>query len=180
VEANEVMIIIISIVYSLSLLYIFLFSLGQLHLTLIYIKEARKKAVPIPVLTNFPLVTVQLPVYNEKYVIERLLDAVSKLDYPKDRLEIQVLDDSTDETSELIRIKLLSPQHQGLNIHIIHRNDRTGYKAGALAHGLKSSKGEFIAIFDADFIPESDFLLKTLPHFTNNNVGVVQTRWGHI
>ena len=92
------MIIIISIVYSLSLLYIFLFSLGQLHLTLIYIKEAKKKAAPIPVLTNFPSVTVQLPVYNEKYVIERLLDAVNKLDYPKDRLEIQVLDDSTDET----------------------------------------------------------------------------------
>jgi cellulose synthase/poly-beta-1,6-N-acetylglucosamine synthase-like glycosyltransferase len=180
VEANEVMIIIISIVYSLSLLYIFLFSLGQLHLTLIYIKEAKKKATPIPVLTNFPSVTVQLPVYNEKYVIERLLVAVSKLDYPKDRLEIQVLDDSTDETSEIIRIKSLALQQQGLNIHVIHRNDRTGYKAGALAHGLKSAKGEFIAIFDADFIPESDFLLKTLPHFTNDNVGVVQTRWGHI
>lgn len=179
-EVSEVIIISVSIVYSLSLLYIFLFSLGQLHLALIYRKEIRKEPVPLPFLVQLPTVTVQLPVYNEKYVIERLLDAIGKLDYPKNLLEVQVLDDSTDETAEIIQNKSEHLRDQGLNIHVIHREDRTGFKAGALANGLKFSSGEFIAIFDADFIPNPDFLLKTLPHFINNKIGVVQTRWGHI
>lgn len=179
-EVSEVIIISVSIVYSLSLLYIFLFSLGQLHLALIYRKETRKEPVPVPFLVQLPAVTVQLPVYNEKYVIERLLDAIGKLDYPKNLLEVQVLDDSTDETAEIIQNKSEHLCDQGLNIHVIHREDRTGFKAGALANGLKFSSGEFIAIFDADFIPNPDFLLKTLPHFINNKIGVVQTRWGHI
>ncbi|MBK5277805.1 MAG: glycosyltransferase family 2 protein [Bacteroidia bacterium] len=170
----------ITILYSLSLLYIFLFSLGQLHLTWIYIKR-EKEIAPTPELLNgFPNVTVQLPIYNEKYVVERLLEAVSKFNYPKDKLEIQILDDSTDETTTIIikKIELLRPL--GLDIKLVYRENRIGFKAGALDHGMHFVKGEFIAIFDADFIPEPDFLLNTLPYFTDSNVGVVQTRWGHI
>lgn len=174
------MTILITILYSLSLLYIFLFSLGQLHLTWVYVLEQRKSKTPAPKLEEFPLVTVQLPVYNEKYVIERLLDAVSKLNYPKDKLEIQVLDDSTDETTQIIEKKILELQSKGLDIKSIHRTDRSGFKAGALAFGLAKAKGEFIAIFDADFIPNPDFLINTLAYFNNPKIGVVQTRWSHI
>lgn len=174
------MTILITIVYSLSLLYIFLFSLGQLHLTWIYIQNQKiKKQIP-SALKDFPLVTVQLPIFNEKYVVGRLLDAVSKFNYPKACLEIQVLDDSTDETTDIIKRKVNELQVDGLNINLVHRTDRTGYKAGALAYGLNLTKGEFIAIFDADFIPDPDFLIQTMPHFSDSRVGVVQTRWGHI
>lgn len=127
--------------------------------------------------TDYPMVTVQLPLYNEKYVVERLLNAVRDLDYPKDKLEIQILDDSTDETTEVIR-KYIADNN--LNFDLVRREDRKGFKAGALAYGLQFSKGEFIAIFDADFIPSQDFLKKTIPHFQNSEVGVVQTRWLHI
>lgn len=174
------MVIVVIILYSLSLLYIFLFSLGQLHLTWVYIQNRKVKRIEPPKLQTYSMVTVQLPVYNEKYVIERLLSAVSKFDYPKDKLEIQVLDDSTDETTQLIENKIETLFSIGLDIRLIHREDRKDFKAGALEFGLQKAKGEFIAIFDADFIPESDFLLKTLPHFSNDKVGVVQTRWGHI
>jgi len=174
------MTILITIVYSLSLLYIFLFSLGQLHLTWIYIQNQKiKKQIPAA-LKTFPLVTVQLPIFNEKYVVQRLLNAVSKFNYPKNCLEIQVLDDSTDETTDIIKRKVNELQVDGLNINLVHRTDRTGYKAGALAHGLDLAKGEFISIFDADFIPDPDFLIQTMPHFSDSRVGVVQTRWGHI
>lgn len=173
------MTLIVTIFYSLALLYIFLFSLGQLHLTWIYIHDQKtKKAVP-PTLKEYPIVTVQLPIFNEKYVVERLLDAIGNFNYPKDKLEIQILDDSTDETTELIQRKLVELKSLKLDIKLVHREDRTGYKAGALAHGLGMAKGEFIAIFDADFIPTPDFLIKTLPYFSAK-VGVVQTRWGHI
>ena len=174
------MVIVITILYSLSLLYIFLFSLGQLHLTWIYIK--RRKEVPSTpeALHDFPTVTIQLPIYNEKYVVERLLDAVSKFNYPKDKFEIQILDDSTDETTSIIVRKIEQLRPLGLDIKLVHRENRVGFKAGALDHGMHFVTGEFIAIFDADFIPESDFLLKTLPHFNEANIGVVQTRWEHI
>lgn len=174
------MTLIITILYSLSLLYIFLFSLGQLHLTWIYIQDQKKIKPTIPTLKDYPTVTVQLPIFNEKYVIERLLEAVSKFDYPKDKLEIQILDDSNDETTKLIERKLVDLKPAELDIKLVHRKDRIGYKAGALAHGLELATGEFIAIFDADFIPAPDFLLKTLPYFSDGKVGVVQTRWGHI
>jgi cellulose synthase/poly-beta-1,6-N-acetylglucosamine synthase-like glycosyltransferase len=176
----ETMVIVITLLYSLSLLYIFLFSLGQLHLTWVYLQNKKIVKVEPQKLQTFPMVTIQLPVYNEKYVIDRLLNAVSKLDYPKNRLEIQVLDDSTDETTRLIESKIETLCADGLDIKLIHREDRKDFKAGALAYGLQKAKGEFIAIFDADFIPEPDFLIKTLPHFSNDKVGVVQTRWGHI
>lgn len=172
--------ILITIIYSICLLYIFLFSLGQLHLTWIYIRNKKSQSNGTEPLTAYPLVTVQLPVYNEKYVVERLLDAVSKFNYPKDKLEIQILDDSTDETTEIISRKIEELKILQLDIKLLHRTNRVGYKAGALAESMKSVKGEFIAIFDADFIPEPDFLMKTIPNFDDSNIGVVQTRWGHI
>ncbi|MCE2998198.1 MAG: glycosyltransferase [Cyclobacteriaceae bacterium] len=171
-------VVVISI-YALTLGYIFLFSMGQLHLTWIYTR-IRKAKVNDPVLTQIPLVTIQLPIYNEKYVVERLIEAVANFDYPKEKLEIQILDDSTDETTALILRKIESLRHLNLTIHLIHRENRAGYKAGALAHGFQLATGEFIAIFDADFVPSPDFLQKTLPYFQNKQVGVVQTRWGHI
>jgi len=172
--------IVIVSLYGLSLLYIFLFSLGQLHLAWIYIREKKSQPGRVKPISVYPYVTVQLPVFNEKYVVERLIDAVSKFQYPKDKLEIQVLDDSTDETTDILskKIEALRPFH--LDIKLIHRDNRVGFKAGALAESLPSTKGEFIAIFDADFIPEFDFLLKTIPHFGDPGIGVVQTRWGHI
>ncbi len=172
--------IIITSLYTLSLLYIFLFSLGQLHLAWIYIRTKKNKPEQIKPLTVYPTVTVQLPVYNEKYVVERLLDAVSKFNYPKDKLEIQILDDSTDETTSIISKKIESLKPLQLKIELLHRTKRIGFKAGALADALLTSTGEFVAIFDADFLPEPDFLEKTIPHFSDSNIGVVQTRWGHI
>ena len=171
----------ITILYSLSLLYIFLFSLGQLHLTRIYLRTRKQRIESkTELLSVFPKVTIQLPIYNEKYVVERLIDSISKLDYPKDQFEIQILDDSTDETTEILLRKIESLRPLELDIKLLHRENRIGYKAGALDHGLHSATGEFIAIFDADFIPSPDFLLKTIPHFTAEHVGVVQTRWGHL
>jgi cellulose synthase/poly-beta-1,6-N-acetylglucosamine synthase-like glycosyltransferase len=127
-----------------------------------------------------PPVTIQLPLYNEMYVAERLIEAVCKLDYPKEKLEIQVLDDSTDETVEIVAKKISFLKTEGMDIVHIRRHSREGYKAGALAYGLKQSKGDFVAIFDADFLPPSDFLKRTLPVFSDDKVGMVQTRWGHV
>jgi cellulose synthase/poly-beta-1,6-N-acetylglucosamine synthase-like glycosyltransferase len=170
----------VTILYTLSLLYIFLFSLGQLQLAWIYVRANKIKAEDVELMSDYPHVTIQLPVYNEKYVVERLLQSVTKFNYPKDKLEIQVLDDSSDETTEIIKRKIAELRPLLLDIKLLHRTNRVGFKAGALADGLQSAKGEFIAIFDADFIPEPDFLIKTIPHFSHREVGVVQTRWGHI
>ncbi len=159
---------------------LFIYSMGQLHLTFAYLKAHKSKDESTPSLEKYPLVTVQLPIYNEKYVIERLIDSICKLDYPDDRLEIQVLDDSTDESVEIAAKKIREYQQQGINIKHIQRPTRTDFKAGALAYGLNQAKGEFIAIFDADFLPPTNFLLKTIPHFNTRKIGVVQTRWGHI
>lgn len=173
--------ILIAIGYLLCLLFIFLFSLGQLHLSWHYLRRLKEKKAVIPMdLEEWPAVTIQLPIYNELYVVERLIDAVAKISYPQDKLEIQVLDDSTDETVRLIAAKLTVYQKQGINIRYVRRPERKGFKAGALAYGLEKAKGEFIAIFDADFLPSQDFLKKTIPHFVNEKIGVVQTRWGHI
>jgi len=166
-------------VYGFSLLTIFIFSLGQLHLTWIY---TRSKKVQTPDLDPdfLPNVTVQLPVYNEKYVIDRLIDSICQLDYPKDKLEIQILDDSTDETVALIQKKVAEYQKLHFDIHQIRRDTREGFKAGALAYGLQKAKGTFIAVFDADFLPKSEFLRATIPYFINSEIGLVQTRWGHV
>jgi len=171
--------IIITIFYLISLSYLFAFSMGQLHLTWHYL-QSKKKKHPDSILSGFPTVTIQLPIYNEKYVVERLLDAVTKFDFPRDKMEIQILDDSTDDTTEIILKKLEVLRPLALDVKLIHRENRIGYKAGALDHGFQSAKGDFIAIFDADFVPSPDFLKNTLAYFTNDQVGVVQTRWGHL
>ena len=131
-------------------------------------------------LPSLPRVTIQLPVYNERYVIERLIDKICRLDYPKSLLEIQVLDDSTDATFDLIESKVSNYFEKGFNIAHIRREGRGGFKAGALANGLALAHGEFLAIFDADFLPSEDFLIKTIPYFNDAKIGMVQTRWGHI
>ncbi len=172
----------IIIIYGGLILFIFLYSLVQLSLTLAYRKSKRSLNEPI-VETSFsewPMVTIQLPIFNEKYVSERLIDATAKLDYPKSKLEIQVLDDSTDETFEIISNKVGLLQQEGFNIKHIHRVNRNGYKAGALAEGLEVCEGEFISIFDADFIPNPNSIKESLKYFTDDNIGLVQTRWLHL
>jgi cellulose synthase/poly-beta-1,6-N-acetylglucosamine synthase-like glycosyltransferase len=139
-----------------------------------------KEPKPGPALSPAPPVTIQLPLYNEMYVADRLIEAVCAIDYPRDLLEIQVLDDSTDETRSIAQQAVRRYAAQGIDIKYIHRTDRTGYKAGALEAGLKVARGAYIAIFDADFIPTSDFLTKLMPHFADAQVGMVQARWGHI
>ena len=171
---------VIAIVYSAALLFIFLFSLGQLHLTWYFWKSKKTAAISPAKLTDYPLVTIQLPVFNEKYVVLRLLENVAKIDYPKDRLEIQLLDDSTDETVEIAQAKITELAAAGLNIVHVRRDDRQGFKAGALKYGMEIAMGEFLAVFDSDFLPKKDFLKKTLPYFQNEKTGMVQTRWGHI
>lgn len=127
-----------------------------------------------------PVVTVQLPVFNELYVAERLVRAVAEFEWPKDKLEIQVLDDSTDETTQILEACVEALKKDGLDIKLIHRANREGYKAGALEHGMHLCRGEFIAVFDADFVPQADFLKETVPFFADEKVGMVQTRWGHL
>lgn len=129
---------------------------------------------------NYPFVTVQIPIYNEMYVIERLIDAVALFDYPKDRFEIHIIDDSTDETLQIVAAKVAEYKAKGFQIEQITREVRQGYKAGALRDAMSSAKGEFMAIFDADFLPKPDFLQRTIPYFNDKKIGVVQTRWEHI
>jgi cellulose synthase/poly-beta-1,6-N-acetylglucosamine synthase-like glycosyltransferase len=129
---------------------------------------------------ELPRVTVQLPIYNERYVVERLLEEASKMEYPRELLQIQVLDDSTDDTHPFTEALVREYQAAGLPIEYLHRNNRAGYKAGALQEGMKTATGELIAIFDADFVPPRDFLARTVQHFTDPGVGVVQTRWSYL
>ncbi|MFN3997897.1 cellulose synthase family protein [Algoriphagus sp.] len=165
--------------YFLGMLFILIYSLAQGHLLFHFLKARKSSKSFLSKKTEaWPKVTVQLPVYNELYVVERLIDAAAKLNYPKELLEIQLLDDSTDQTVELIREKI--KQHPEINFQYIHRVDRKGFKAGALREGLKKASGEFIAIFDADFVPDPDFILKTIPFFSSEKIGMIQTRWTHI
>ena len=127
-----------------------------------------------------PTVTIQLPIYNEKYVVERLIDSICRIEYPLQKLQIQILDDSTDETSQLIEQKVSHYKRLGFDIEHIRREDRRGFKAGALAYGMALVKGDFIAIFDADFLPTTGFLKNNIGYFINSKVGVVQTPWKHL
>jgi len=129
---------------------------------------------------QWPHVTIQLPIYNERYVVERLLESVCRIDYPKNLLEIQVLDDSTDDTVQIARAMVAKMKAAGIDIVYVHRADRRGFKAGALKEGLKTAKGSLMAVFDADFIPDPDFLMESVPYFQDPWVGMLQTRWGHI
>ena len=175
---------IIIIIYSISLLLIFMYAIAQLNLLFNYLKAIKKEdnseKFDFKNSEEIPLVTIQLPVYNELYVMERLLQNIAKIDYPREKLEIQVLDDSTDESIETTSIEIKKVKELGIDIKHIRRTNRQGFKAGALKEGLKIAKGEFIAIFDADFLPQQDWLYKTVPYFKNKKIGVVQTRWGHI
>lgn len=170
--------------YTVSLVLILMYALAQLNLLFNYLK-ARKKEDNSPKLdlsnpNEIPFITIQLPVYNELYVMERLLDNIAKIKYPLEKLEIQVLDDSTDESVISTENHIKELQKTGLDIQHIRRENRYGFKAGALKEGLKIAKGEFIAIFDADFLPKPCWLENTVPFFKNPKIGVVQTRWGHI
>lgn len=168
-------------VYFVSLTILFLFGSSGIVMVYYYFKHRNKEQPRVGELKEFPVVTVQLPVYNEQYVVGRLLDAVCNLAYLREHLEIQVLDDSTDETTAIIEEHVARYREQGIDVKHIRRGTREGYKAGALREGLKSARGEYIAIFDADFVPQPDFLLKTLPHLLSDPmVGVVQTRWEHL
>lgn len=179
----KIIFILILTLYATSLFLIFIYSLFQFHLSLLYLSN-RKDSATIkthPDSTYTPYVTVQLPIYNEYYVAERIIKSVAALDYPKDKLEIQVLDDSTDETKIIIdNVVEEIKKRNGIDIKILRRENRVGYKAGALANGLDFAKGEFIAIFDADFLPSTDFLKKTISHFDEPNIAVVQAAWSHI
>lgn len=178
---NTIQVVLLAL-YTGSLLYITLFSLLQLKLLRAYKNSKNQKSDIQPLTENdhLPLVTIQLPIFNEMYVVERLLDNITKLDYPKDKMEIQVLDDSTDESRLIASNKVNYYKALGFDIHYIHRTDRSGFKAGALKEGTKICKGDFIAIFDADFLPRPDFLKKSMAHFNSPEIGVVQTRWEHI
>ena len=172
-------------VYSVVLLLLLTYNLGQLSLIVIYLRARHKRRTNVAMpgsdaWHNLPSVTVQLPVYNERYVVERLIDAVVALNYPANKLEIQVLDDSTDDSIELSARKVALYRAEGVNIKLLRRPERTGFKAGALAYGLDQAMGDFVAIFDADFVPDPDFLLKTVPHFADPKIGIVQTRWTHL
>jgi cellulose synthase/poly-beta-1,6-N-acetylglucosamine synthase-like glycosyltransferase len=172
----------LSAVYLMALVLLFTYGVNC-YVLILYHRCGRRRAEPLPPLRPEdpqPLVTVQLPIYNEKYVAQRVIEAAGRLRYRADRLQIQVLDDSTDETTEIAARTVVALQVRGLSVEHVRRGQRTGYKAGALREGLRTATGEFIAIFDADFVPPEDFLERTIPGFADPRVGVVQTRWGHL
>jgi cellulose synthase/poly-beta-1,6-N-acetylglucosamine synthase-like glycosyltransferase len=166
--------------YFFVLVILAVYGWHRYYLVYLYMKNKDRQPTPAGAFDTPPRVTVQLPIYNEMYVADRLIDAVCQLDYPRELLEIQVLDDSTDETRGVAEQAVRRNAARGLDITYIHRTDRSGYKAGALEAGLRIAKGEYIAIFDADFMPTPDFLRRTVPFFTDAKVGMVQARWGHI
>jgi len=166
--------------YYLILGVLALYGVHRMTLVWAYWRAGSKNRMAPEEPASWPVVTVQLPIFNELYVAERLIDAVCGIDYPRDLLEIQVLDDSTDETRECVARHVARFRQQGFDIHHLHRLNRDGFKAGALAAGLRVARGEFIAVFDADFIPTVDFLRRSVPCFQDEEVGMVQARWGHL
>jgi cellulose synthase/poly-beta-1,6-N-acetylglucosamine synthase-like glycosyltransferase len=166
--------------YFAVLLTLAVFGAHRYRMVYLYFRHESRRPGSPRAFEELPRVTVQLPVFNELYVVERLIDAVSRFDYPADRLEIQVLDDSTDETSDVARAAVSRNRARGVDIHYLHRADRSGFKAGALAAGLERAKGELIAIFDADFVPGPGFLRESVHYFTDPSIGMVQARWGHV
>jgi cellulose synthase/poly-beta-1,6-N-acetylglucosamine synthase-like glycosyltransferase len=165
--------------YFFVLVILAVYGWHRYYLVYLYMKNKDRRPEPVG-LDQLPKVTVQLPIYNEMYVADRLIDAVCQLDYPRELLEIQVLDDSTDETRIVAERAVMRNAADGVDITYLHRADRTGFKAGALEAGMRVAKGEFIAIFDADFIPSPDFLERTVPYFGDPRIAMVQARWGHI
>ncbi|MFN3492586.1 MAG: glycosyltransferase, partial [Anaerolineales bacterium] len=157
------------IIYLINMVYLAWLGIGNRKFLQNNILPVAPAAVHGGLESKTPFVTIQLPIYNERYVAERLIEACASFDYPKRLFEIQVLDDSTDDTKDIVEQKVNQLKKQHINIHHLHRHHRNGFKAGALANGLESAKGEFIAIFDADFLPQPDFLKRMLPHFENQN-----------
>ncbi len=170
----------VMIPYFLVLIVLAMYGLHRYWLVYNFYKYRKNLPPAPPEMTNWPMVTIQLPIFNERYVIERLVEAIARFDYPRDLLEIQVLDDSTDETRQIARACVERYQALGFPIHYVHRTNRTGYKAGALAEGLQLARGEYVAIFDADFIPSPDFLRQTLPYFYDSKTAMIQTRWTYL
>ena len=166
--------------YFFVLIILAVYGWHRYYVVYLYKRNRGKGPRPGPPLDPPPVVTIQLPLYNEMYVADRLIEAVCRIEYPRDRLEIQVLDDSTDETRTIAERAVRRLSGQGIDIKHYHRADRRGFKAGALEEGLRVARGEFIAIFDADFIPTADFLTRLMPHFSAPKIGMVQARWGHI
>jgi cellulose synthase/poly-beta-1,6-N-acetylglucosamine synthase-like glycosyltransferase len=166
--------------YFFVLIILAVYGWHRYYLVYLYLRNRGKEPLPGSTLSPQPVVTIQLPLYNEMYVADRLIAAVCAIKYPRELLEIQVLDDSTDETRGIAEAAVRRFAAEGIDIKYLHRTDRTGYKAGALEAGLKQARGEFVGIFDADFIPSTDFLVRLMPQFADPKVGMVQARWGHI
>ncbi len=168
--------------HALIALCLAVYGLNSFILTFLYLRHRRATVLTPPSdYSSLPIVTVQAPVYNERHVIERVIDAVAALDYPRQRLQIQILDDSTDDTTRLARARAARHRARGIDIAVLRRPERDGFKAGALAWGMSQARGEYVAIFDADFCPHPDFLLQTIPHFlTRPRLGLVQTRWSYL
>jgi cellulose synthase/poly-beta-1,6-N-acetylglucosamine synthase-like glycosyltransferase len=166
--------------YFFVLIILAVYGWHRYYLVYLYFRNRGNEPKPGPTLSPQPVVTIQLPLYNEMYVADRLIAAVCALEYPRELLEIQVLDDSTDETRGIAELAVRRLAAEGVDIKYFHRSDRTGYKAGALEAGLTQARGEFVGIFDADFLPTPDFLTRIMPHFADGKVGMVQARWGHI
>jgi cellulose synthase/poly-beta-1,6-N-acetylglucosamine synthase-like glycosyltransferase len=170
---------IVEVVYMSALLGLALFGLNSLIMAFLYWRTKHRSLQPTPMI-DWPTVTIQLPVFNERYIVKRLLKAVTALDYPRDKLQIQMLDDSTDDTAELVRRLVKQYRSQGYNIELIRRTNRQGFKAGALAEGMKTAIGELIGVLDADFMPPADWLKKVVVYFDNPKLACMQTRWGHV
>jgi len=167
-------------VYTFALVMVSIYGFHRYALVWLYYRHRKNAPKPAGGFADLPHVTIQLPMYNERFVARRIIQKTCDIDYPRDRLQIQVLDDSIDDTCRIARQAVREAQTEGFNIEYIHRDDRTGYKAGALAKGLETAKGEFITIFDADFVPDNSFLKRSIHYFTDPKVCVVQTRWDHL
>jgi len=168
------------VVYTFALVMVSIYGFHRYALVFLYYRHRRKVPTPAGRFEELPHVTVQLPMYNERFVARRIIKATCRINYPRDKLQIQVLDDSNDETCEVVRQAVEEARRNGFDIEYIHRDNRTGYKAGALANGLKTAKGKFITIFDADFVPVPSILQRSIHYFTDPKVCVVQTRWDHL
>lgn len=173
--------LVVSLLHAIIAILLAAYGANALLLTLLYLRRRRQEPAQPPAPHQWPAVTVQLPIFNELHVVERLIEAVAALDYPRDRLQVQVLDDSSDETTALATAYVEQCRAAGLDIQLLHRIERPGYKAGALAAALEQVRGDFIAIFDADFVPAPDFLRRTLPYLAANpKLGFLQARWTHL
>lgn len=170
----------IFLVYNFALVYTLIYCVAQIILAIVHARHTTDDAPQPSLAKELPKVTIQLPIFNEINVVERLIDCIVQIEYPKERLQIQILDDSTDDTLSISKARAEHYREQGYDIEVVTRSDRSGYKAGALAAAMPFVKGKYIAIFDADFLPKPSFLLDTLPYIMQPNIAVVQTKWGHL